>query len=99
MGITNPFQMVVLIVLITAVASVVRARYGMPSRRRERIDERVQRDLARHGIVMPPQDSAETEALRAELKALKDRVAVLERLATDGSSALEREFEKLRRED
>lgn len=88
MGITNPFQMVVFIVLIFAVASVVRARYGIERRR------------GRHGHdPLPPQASAETEALRAEVKALKDRVAVLERLATDSSSALDREFEKLRRQD
>lgn len=83
MGITNPFQMVVFIVLIVAVASVLRARHGH-----------------RHGQQDgPPQNSAETDALRAEVKALKDRVAVLERLATDSSTALDREFDKLRRQD
>ena len=41
----------------------------------------------------------EAERLRAEVKALKDRVAVLERLATDSSTALEREFEKLKDRD
>ena len=66
----GPFEMVVAIVAITAIASVIRARYGV-----------------------------DTERLRAEVKALKERVAVLERLATDGSTALEREFEKLRDRD
>ena len=37
----------------------------------------------------------EADRLRAEVKALKDRVAVLERLATDDSTALEREFSAL----
>ena len=41
----------------------------------------------------------EAQQMREEIKALKDRVAVLERLATDGTAALEREFEKLRNQD
>ena len=41
----------------------------------------------------------EADRLRAEVKALKDRVAVLERLATDDNTALEREFDKLRNRD
>lgn len=38
----------------------------------------------------------ETARLQDEVRALKERVAVLERLATDGSVQLEREIEKLR---
>ncbi|WP_420144045.1 hypothetical protein [Sphingobium sp.] len=82
----GPFEMVVAIVAITAIASVVRAKYG----------------VVRHGrgeALVQRGPDPETERLRAELKALKDRVAVLERLATDGSTALEREFEKLRDRD
>lgn len=82
----NPFEMVVLIVAIMAVASIVRAKYGIV--RRDRGEEFVQRG-----------PDPEAEKLRAEVKALKERVAVLERLATDSSSALEREFDKLRDRD
>jgi hypothetical protein len=82
----NPFEMVVAIVAITAIASVVRAKYGVVRRHKGE-------DFARPG---PDPD---TERLRAELKALKDRVAVLERLATDSSTALEREFERLKDRD
>ncbi|MGE4409453.1 MAG: hypothetical protein AB7D33_02640 [Sphingobium sp.] len=39
---------------------------------------------------------AEVQHLRDEVRGLKERVAVLERLATDSTVALEREFEKLR---
>ncbi|MFT3967497.1 MAG: hypothetical protein QM690_16610 [Sphingobium sp.] len=87
----NPFSMVVAIVFIVSVASIVRARYGL---RRERH----YRD-PRFGPQFGHASEAENEALRAEIKALKERVAVLERLATDGGSALEREFEKLRQQD
>jgi hypothetical protein len=82
----NPFEMVVAIVAIAAVASMVRARYGIVRRHRG------------EAFVQPGPDP-EAERLRAELKALKDRVAVLERLATDSSSALEREFDRLRERD
>ena len=82
----DPFQMVVAIVGITAIASVVRAKYGVV--RRHKGEDFIQRG-----------PDPEAERLRAEVKALKDRVAVLERLATDSSTALEREFEKLKDRD
>ena len=78
----NPFEMVVAIIAITAIASVLRAKYGV-----------VRRHKGEEFIARGP--DPEAERLRAEVKALKDRVAVLERLATDGTSALKREFEKL----
>lgn len=84
----NPFEMVVMIVAITAIASVIRARYGV-----------VNRDKGEHFVGRPGEASAETEALRHEVRQLKERVAVLERLATDNTSALDREFEKLRQKD
>ena len=82
----NPFEMVVAIVAITAIASVVRAKYGVI--RRGKGEEFLQRG-----------PDPEAERLRAEVQALKERVAVLERLATDSSTALEREFDKLRDRD
>ncbi|WP_136161587.1 hypothetical protein [Sphingomonas flavalba] len=78
----NPFEMVVLIVAITAVASVLRARYGI-SRARG----------GRQEMAVP---DVEAGRMRDEIRALKERVAVLERLATDDSSSLEREIERLR---
>lgn len=60
------------------------------------IKARYRQQGASHGRT--PLD-AENERLRNELKALKERVAVLERLATDETSALEREFEKLKGRD
>jgi hypothetical protein len=41
-------------------------------------------------------DGQETIRMREEVRALKDRIAVLERIATDKDSALEREIEQLR---
>ncbi|MDZ7893950.1 MAG: hypothetical protein U5M50_02665 [Sphingobium sp.] len=81
----NPFEMVIGIVLIVSIASVIKAKYGV-----------VRGDKGEYLAQRGP--DPETLRLREEVKALKDRVAVLERLATDGNSAsaLEREFEKLR---
>ncbi len=79
----NPFSMVVAIVAIVSIAGVLRAKYGMHRGWK-----------GRHGAASPQDPDA--ARLREEVQALKDRVAVLERLATDGNSTLEREFEKLR---
>lgn len=86
----NPFEMVVLIVLITAIASVVRARYGIVRTGRGREEMYVGRQ----------ENDAEKQMLRGEVRELKDRIAVLERIVTDGDRnrgiALEREIEALR---
>lgn len=88
----NPFEMVVLIVAICAIASIFRARYGI--RRGAPGDEPPVRDDA---------SEAENAQLRAELKRLKERVATLERIATDSATdsatALDREIEALRQRD
>ncbi|ABQ69294.1 hypothetical protein GG804_17270 [Sphingomonas histidinilytica] len=83
----NPFEMVVLIVAITAIASVMRAKYGVV--RRGKGEE----------FVRP--DTGENDRLREELRALKERVAVLERIATenDRGLSLDREIEALRHRD
>jgi hypothetical protein len=82
----NPFEMVVAIVAIGAVASVFRAKYGIVRTGRGRD--------AREEIVGRPDPDA--ERLRDEVRALKERIAVLERIATDGSTSLDREIESLR---
>lgn len=82
----NPFEMVVAIIAIVGIVQVVKAKMGV-----------VRRDKGEDFIHRTP--DPEAERLRTEVKALKDRVAVLERLATDSSTALEREFDKLRERD
>ena len=82
----NPFEMVVAIIAITAIASVLRAKYGVV--RRDKGEEVIQRG-----------SDPEAERLRAEVKGLKERVAVLERLMTDDDRKLAGEIERLRRTD
>ena len=81
----NPFEMVVLIVAIAMIGSVLRARYGY-SRRRHR-------DGEEH---IPAREQAETLRLRDEVKALKDRIHVLERIAVEKEDTLSRQIEELR---
>ena len=40
--------------------------------------------------------SPDTERMREEIKAMRDRIAVLERIATDRGNQLEHEIERLR---
>lgn len=84
----GPFEMVVGIVLIVTIGSIVRAKYGAPHNRRSR--------GAGPDAIAP--DNAETRALQTEIRALKDRIQVLERIATDNNRAvtLDEEIEKLR---
>ena len=86
----NGPEMVVLIVLITAIASVIRARYGIVRTGRGREEVYVGRQ----------ENDAEKQMLRGEVRELKERIAVLERIVTDGDRnrglALEREIEALR---
>ncbi len=83
----NPFSMVVAIILIVSIAGVLRSRFK-----------------AQHGIYEDDKGNdirahdPDADRLRGEVKQLKDRIAVLERLITDehGSRELDREIAKLR---
>ena len=78
----NPFEMFVMIVAIATIGRVIGGKYQKRTRKNE--------DRA--------DNLAENARLRDEIKELKERIAVLERLATDthSAAALDREIEKLR---
>jgi len=78
----GPFEMVLGIVLITAIAGLLRAKMG------------IRRD--HKGNELPIRDEAATERLRAEVRQLKERLAVIERITIEKESSLEREIESLR---
>jgi hypothetical protein len=73
----NPFEMVVLIVLIVTVGQYLRVK-------------------ASRGKRVSIADDPEALQLKEEVIRLRDRVAVLERIATDKNHLLEQEFERLR---
>lgn len=76
----NPFEMVAIIVVAVMIASVLRAKYGRRSRTRE----------------IDPQEQAETLRLREEVKDLKERLKVLERITVDKENSLARQIDELR---
>ena len=75
--------MVVLIVAIVMFASIVRAKYGYSRHRRG--DRGLQ-----------SADDAETLRLREEVKQLKERLHVLERITVEKENSLAKEIESLR---
>jgi hypothetical protein len=81
------FTMIVLIVAISAITRIYLAKHGVVRRGRG------------EDLVRP--DNGENERLREELRSLKERVAVLERIATenDRGITLDREIEALRHRD
>jgi hypothetical protein len=74
----NPFEMVVLIVLIVTIGQVIRVKV---------------QNRGKHANLA---NDPEAARLRDEVKTLKERVIVLERIATDKNNLLEQEFERLR---
>jgi hypothetical protein len=56
------------------------------------------KSISKHNAKTPPAAGRDPEAerLRDEVKVLKERLAVLERIATDKSVMLDREIEELR---
>ena len=85
---TNIVIMVISIVLITTIGRIYMAKNGIV---------RTSRGRNRDETFVSQQDP-EVDRQREEIKTLKERIAVLERLATDNhsASALDREIEKLR---
>ena len=77
----NPFEMVAVIVVAVMIASVLRAKYGHSRRSRE---------------IENPGEHAENLRLREEVKELKERLKVLERITVDKESSLAREIDDLR---
>ncbi len=76
------YEMIVAIVAIVMFASILKARYGWHHRRR--------------GTDTEVEDAGEAARLREEVKQLKERIHVLERITTDRENSLSREIEELR---
>jgi len=86
----NPAEMIVAIIVIVTIGSVLKARYGV---HKDKDGNEVYR-----GGPADAATAADNARLRDEIRALKERVQVLERVITDteGSVRLDREIESLR---
>ena len=79
--------MVVAIVAIVMVASIIRAKYGYGRSGRH--------DRGSGGGIVA-QEHAENLRLRDEVKGLKERLKVLERITVDKENSLSRQIDELR---
>jgi hypothetical protein len=80
----NPFEFVLLIMLMVFIFSIVRHKMGIPVR-----SMREMRGDA-------PVNDMETERLRAQVQQLQDRIRVLERIVTDRGAETAAQIEALR---
>ena len=80
----NPFEFVLAILLMVFVFSIVRHKMGIPARsmREMRGD--------------PPVETQESARLREEVRELKERIKVLERITVEKENSLAKEIESLR---
>ena len=77
----NPFEFVVALFFIWMIGNIVKARH------RGQLPERP-------GRTVEP-DASEIRQLREDIRSLKDRMAVMERIVTDDSYRLAKEIESL----
>lgn len=91
----NPFEMVIGIVLIVTIGKVLSARMGINPRLSKR-------DIKLRGLnLMADPDgvsAVEADRMKAEITRLNERLAVLERIATDPARRLSDEIESLKRD-
>ncbi|MEO8548228.1 MAG: hypothetical protein ABI422_07670 [Sphingomicrobium sp.] len=80
----NQYEFILGIIFIVMVTSIFKARYGYGHRRRSELNGG------------NTQNTIENERLRDEVKQLKERLHVLERIATDKESSLGRQIDELR---
>jgi uncharacterized protein YlxW (UPF0749 family) len=78
----NVWEFLIAAVLVSGIVSIFRARYG------------IRRD--RRGNEFFVRDDAENARLRDEVKQLRDRIQVLERITVEKENSLERQIEELR---
>jgi len=80
----NPFEFVLAILLMVFVFTIIRHKMGIPVRsmREMRGD--------------PPGDTQESARLREEVRELKERIKVLERITVEKENSLAKEIESLR---
>jgi hypothetical protein len=79
----NPFEFVLAILGMVFLFTIIRHKMGIPVRSMRQMRGE-------------PEDSSETLRLREEVKALKERLQVLERITVEKENSLAKEIESLR---
>ncbi len=79
----NPFEFVLILLGLIFIWQMVKHKMGI------RTDENGE-------VIVPPQESADTRQLRDEVRQLKERIQVLERITVEKENSLSREIEDLR---
>ena len=90
----NPFEFVLAVIVIVSIVRIIRYRMGDPRAFEKPWMSR--RDGRRQGFVDNDQSDGDTGRLRDEVKQLKDRINVLERIAVDKENSLARQIDDLR---
>jgi len=79
----NPFEFALAALFLVFVFSIIKHKMGIPSRSMRQMRGE-------------PDDSMETQRLREEVKTLKERLQVLERITVEKENSLASEIESLR---
>jgi hypothetical protein len=82
----NPLEFALAAIIVIGVFQIIRARMGLPPMRRSK----------RMSALDVGADPSDNDALRDEVRKLKERVQVLERIAVDKEDTLSRQIEGLR---
>ncbi len=91
----NPFEMVIGIVLIVTIGKILSARMGINPRLSKHDSK-----LRGLNLMADPDgvSAVEADRMKAEITRLNERLAVLERIATDPARRLSDEIESLKRD-
>jgi hypothetical protein len=79
----NPFEFVLCVLLMVFAFTIIRHKLGIPVRSMRQMRGE-------------PEDSRETQRLQEEVRTLKDRIQVLERITVDKENSLAKEIDQLR---
>jgi hypothetical protein len=92
----NQYEMIVLIVATVIIGRIVMARLGGGNRESRRDEKRAALAATLQPQLPDTVSAAEAERMKGEIKRLNERLAVLERIATDPAKRLADEIDSLK---
>jgi hypothetical protein len=92
----NQYEMIVLIVATVILGRIIMARMGGGTRLSRREEKRAALAAMLQPQVSGGASAEEAERMKSEIKRLNDRLAVLERIATDPAKRLADEIDSLK---